>query len=258
MRCLPHSEENSLDVLPLFNLRSGPKILAACRELRPHVVVLQLGHYEAPAPLRKSLGLKIAKKKSAKCATKPWLPRPEMQYRLTCSMIFAEVRRLLAGGMIVVLGKKERMFNSGVVAEDLDSILSSLKELPMRGIVLVGPFSAPDPLTRFCRQKVAPIFEAAAEKYGCTFIDVFSFLESFPKGRAYRENFADHEHLSALGHQRLGALVGEALAKVLENSTTTGVQQSKTKPAGETRLTARPGWVGKPAVASRSQTVGAA
>jgi hypothetical protein len=249
--CLPNSGETSLNVLPLFNLRSGPKILAACRELKPDAVVLQLGHYEAPKPLKKTLGLSGKKKDSIKRAIEDSRPRPEMRYRPALFMTPIELRRIAAAGMIVALGKKRKMFDPAAIADSLDSILLSLKDLPLRGIVLVGPFSTPDPLTRFCRREVVPIFEAAAEKYGCTFVDTFSFLESFPNGEAFGANFADYEHLSVLGHQRVGVLVGAALKKVMEQSTATEAEPVIAAPIKEVARAAGPRWVGRPVVALR-------
>jgi hypothetical protein len=257
--CLSHPGETSLDVLPLFNLRSGPQILAACRELKPDAVVLQLGHYEAPGPLKKTMGLRGTKKDRVKGSAEGWLPQPEMRYRPALFMTPIELRRIMAAGMIVLLGRRRKMFDPAAIADSLESVLLSLKELPLRGIVLVGPFSAPDPVTRLCRRKVVPIFEAAARRHGCTFVDIFSFLESFPKGRAFRANFADYEHLSVLGHQRVGALVGAALKRVLEPSTATEVEQLEVARIKEARPVTRAGWAaGQPAIARRSQSVGAA
>jgi len=226
--------------------------------LKPDVIVLQLGHYEAPKPLKKTLGLGGKKKDRVKRATEVWQPEPEMQYRPALFITPIELRRIVAAGMIAALGKKRKMFDPAAIADSLNSILLSLKELPLRGIVLVGPFSTPDPLTRFCRRRVVPIFEAAAEKYGCTFVDIFSFLESFPKGKAFRANFADYEHLSVLGHQRVGCLVGAALSRVTEQSTAPETEPLKAKPIKEARPEGRLGWAGQPAVARRSQSVGAA
>ena len=257
LKSVSDSIETSSSVLPLFNLHSGPKILAACRELQPDVIVLQLGHYEAPKPLRKILGLKIAKRKSAGSAIEAFRPLPEMRYRLTRSMMFTELRRLMAAGLIIVLGKKRKMFNPGAVAEDLDSVLSSLKDLQLRGIILVGPFSAPDPLMRFCRRKMVPIFEAAAKKHNCTFIDTFAFLEAYKDRKAFQSNFADHEHLSVLGHQRVGRSVGAALKRVLERSAAE-TPFLETKTTLETRPKERPGWVGQPVIARGSQPIHAA
>jgi hypothetical protein len=248
MGCLPHSGDTSLDVLPLFNLSSGPKILAACRELKPDAIVLQLGHYEAPKPLKKTLSRQGCKKRN-QGPRKYDPPQPKMQYRPTLFMTPIELRRIMAAGMIVLLGRRRKMFDPVAIADALDSILLSLKDLPLRGIVLVGPFSTPDPLTRFCRRKVVPIFEAAAEKYGCTFVDIFSFLESFPSGEAFRANFADYEHLSVLGHQRVGVLVGVALKRVLEHSSTTEAEPVIAAPIKEVARAAGPRWAGRPAVA---------
>jgi hypothetical protein len=252
---LPHCDETSLDVLPLFNLRSGPQILAACRELKPDAVVLQLGHYESPSPLRESLGWREKKRPLVGDVPVPWRPRPELQYRPTFSMMCAKLKRISVAALSLLMGKRKKMFNAGAIAVSLDSILNELKKLPLRTIVVVGPFSAPDPLTRFCRRKIVPIFEAAANKHGCTFVDVFSVLESYPKGKAFRSNFADAQHLSVVGHQRVGAAVGQALKLALENAgAADGVASTRIQRESRTQ---RSVWVQQPVVAPRSQSMGA-
>jgi hypothetical protein len=261
LRSLQQFSKDSACVLPLANLRSGPQILTACRELRPDVVVLQLGHYEAPAQLRKSLGLRGAKLKgtekiSIDGAPAPRRPRPEMQYRLTPWQMIWELRRILAAALVIATGKSKKMFNSKSIAASLDSILANLKEVPLRGIVVIGPFSAPDPVVRFFRRRAVPIFEKAAKKHGCTFVDVFAMLETYPKGKAFRSNFADSQHLSVLGHKRVGAMVGAALGLAMENATAEE-EVCAARIEQESRIS-RPKWSRQPLTAPRSPSVGAA
>lgn len=252
--CLSEHRENTLYALPLLNLRSGSQIQAACRDLRPDAVVLQLGHYEAPTPLRKSLRLRGADsgRTSAVGAARPSRSRPEMQYRLSPSTMFKGLRRIAAAGMIVALGKKRRMFDPTSIAARLDSLLASLREFPLKGIVLMSPFSAPDPITHFLRRRTVPIFEAAAKKHGCTFVDLFSYLESYPNGGAFRGNFADPQHLSVLGHQRVGVLVGAALKRVMEQSTATEAEPVKAAPIKDVARASGSRWAGRPVVALHS------
>ena len=109
------------------------------------------------------------------------------------------------------------MFDPGEIADSLDSILLSLKELPLRGIVLVGPFSAPDPLMRFCRRKVVPIFEAAAKKHNCTFIDTFAFLEAYKDRKAFQSNFAaarSNRPSPNKYHQAIGGIVADGRCEI--------------------------------------------
>ncbi|HVN93839.1 MAG TPA: SGNH/GDSL hydrolase family protein [Terracidiphilus sp.] len=253
---LANSGESRLHVLPYSNLHSGPKILAACRELKPDAVVLQLGHYESPSPLRKSLGWKAKKRALAGGLPMRVQSRPGSRYRPTLTMMFAEFQRILAAVCIILSGKRKKMFDARLIGASLDSILAELKRIPLRAIVVLGPFSTPDPLTRFCRRQIVPIFEEVSNKYGCTFVDVFSFLESYPKGGDFRENFADHEHLSVLGHHRVGAVVGAALSKAMGNAPVAeNVPVPRTK---QDLRTPKPGWVEQPFVTPRSSSVGTA
>ena len=172
------------------------------------------------------------------------VPRGERD-RVCPTTMFAELERIVAAGTIIALGRKRRMFDPEAIAFSLDSILFSLKELPLRGIVLAGPFSAPDPITRFFRRMAVPISEAAAKKHACTFVDVCSLLESYPKGKNFNANFADPLHLSVLGHQRVGVLVGAALKRVMEHSTATEDEPVMAAPIKEVARAAGPrGWAG--------------
>lgn len=247
--CLSEPRESTLYALPLLNLRSGPQVMAACRELRPDAVVLQLGHYEAPASLQKSMGRKHSKEPFIEALGRDGLPRVEKRYSLCPATMIAELERIVAAGLIIALGRKRRMFDPEAIAVSLDSILVSLKELPMRGIVLVGPFSAPDPVTRFFRRKALPIFEAAAKRHGCAFVNVFSLLESCQKWKDFNANFADPLHLSVSGHLKVGALVGAALKRVMEQSAATEAEPAMAAPTREVARTIGSRWAGRPVVA---------
>ncbi|MGO8934160.1 MAG: SGNH/GDSL hydrolase family protein [Terracidiphilus sp.] len=251
--CLSEHGENTPNVLPLCNLRSGTQILAKCRELKPDAVVLQLGHYETRGQMREILGLRRSKEKvSTQGAKEGAPPRANQRYRPTLLMRFLQLRRVVAAGMVVALGRKRRMFDPAAIADSLDSILLSLKELPMRGIVLVGPFSVPDPVMRFLRRRALPVFEAAAKRNECTFVDVFSLLESYPKGKDFNANFADPLHLSVSGHQKVGVLVGAALKRVMEQSIATEAEPLMAAPIKEVAPAAGPRWAGQRVVALHS------
>lgn len=102
------------------------------------------------------------------------------------------------------------------MAGSLDSILSSLEPLALSNVLLISPFSCPDPLTRAGRRVAARIFEREASKHGCVFVDAFGMLESYGRGKAFLSNFADQYHLSRLGHERVGRLLGEHLKSAIE------------------------------------------
>jgi hypothetical protein len=254
LKSLSQHEEVSSNGSPHFNLHSRRQILAVCEELKPDVIVLQLGHYEAPAILGKCLGARRSKKNStAEISGAGHTPNSEERYRSTPSTMIDKLRRIVVAATIVAMGRKKKMFNPAAIASYLDSILFGLKDLPfpLRGVVIVGPFSAPDPIVRFFRHRAVPIFEAAAKKHDCAFVDVFLFLESHPKGEAFRANFADAHHLSLLGHQRVGVLVGAALKRVMEQANVTESEPAMALPTKQVARAARPGWVSHPVVALR-------
>lgn len=215
LHCLSLQDAVSPVVLDYVILRSGPRVLAECRERKVELLVLQLGHYETMLSFRKifhrnrSNGSTVAEHIR-------YAPEPDKIYRPTLQSIMMSSCRFALAGILAGLGQNKGLMSEATMSASLDSILTSLEPLALGKVLVISPFSCPDPLTRARRRVVARIFEREAEKHGCVFIDAFGMLESFGRGKAFLSNFADQYHLSRLGHERVGLLVGKHLKCAVE------------------------------------------
>lgn len=215
LRSIGHPAASDPAVLGHLTLRSSHLLVKACREQQAEILVLQVGHYETMPQFGKILRIGY-KAGSGTTHSVPFSAEPDKEYVSSIGTRLIYVRRLVMARALAQVGQGNRVFNPARLAASLDEMLLSLKALPLRQIILLSPFSCPDPLTRECRSLAAPIFDNAANKHGCTFLDVYGLLESFPSGKAFLSNFADPCHLSRIGHQRVGLLVGNSLRLALE------------------------------------------
>lgn len=219
LRSLGHRASEAPRVLPYVNLHSGPRIVEACREQETEFLILQLGHYETLRPFRKILfGGNKAKHNSSVSTSVPFVPDPKMLYRPTLHHRFMNARRFALAHALAAAGQKKRAFDAAAAAAALDGILLSLAPMPLRAVLLLSPFSCPDMVARAYRRELLPVFTAAAAKHKCLYVDVFGMLEDCRHHDSFVANFADQFHLSRLGHQRVGMLVGQSLRRVVREA----------------------------------------
>jgi hypothetical protein len=217
LRLLALPDAGNPSVLSGFNLRSASLLADACREQKPEFLVLQIGNEETLPKFEKIFRLFGGSTLgSSSPHIRPYVPDPGMQYQPTLVTRFIGARRLVLAALFTALGQGARVFNPAALAASLDEVLSSLRGLPLKAVLLLSPFSCPEPLARACRRQAAPIFAAAAQKHGCIFVDTFGLLESSGGGEAFLVNFADSCHLSRIGHERVGRLLGESLRHAME------------------------------------------
>ncbi len=203
-------------ILPYVNLHSGARLLEACREQETEFLILQLGHYETVRPFRKILfGTSHGTRASGINTAVPFVARPHGHYQATLRAQFLNIRRLLLAWALAALGQKKRAFDATSAGALLESILAGLDALPLRAVLLLSPFSCPDPVARAYRRELLPIFEAAAQRHNCIYVNVFGMQEACRQRNDYFNNFADQFHLSRLGHQRVGMLVGQSLRRAI-------------------------------------------
>lgn len=221
LRSLAHHEPQAPSLLGYISLRSGPLLVDICRQQEPEFLVLQLGNYETMPVFRKILQKAFHLRRnhqhgsSITASNRFVQAEPEKLYQTTFRTRFLASRRVVSAHLLAAMGQRQRVFDPSAVAASLDSILSSLQPLSLRRVFLLSPFFCPEPVVRACRLQARPIFEAAARKHGCVYIDAFGMLESSGRGKGILANFADAIHLSRLGHERVGLMVGEKMRDAL-------------------------------------------
>jgi hypothetical protein len=223
LRSIGHPRSEDPDVLVYLNLRAGPALEQACRDRNTEILVLQLGHYETLPKLKRmfhlgpvsGLGSSSSSSSSPRLIREP-TPDPSAHFELMVGERLVFARRLALGAAFRAVGLSHRVFNVPAVESALDVLLSGLSALPLKAILLLSPFSCPDPLTRSSRRLAEGIFAQAARNHGCVFVNTFELLESCAQGEPFFDNFADANHLSRFGHQRVGRLVGDALRHTID------------------------------------------
>ena len=220
LRQLNHPAAEHPEVLGYANLHSGEQIAAACRARNTQILVLQLGHYETLPKMKKMLhlgGTPTCSSSHPSTSAHPHPPpdTPEARFVPTLRIRTVFARRFALGWILRRIGLGHRVFDGPSLGMALDTLLSELDSLGLRTTVVLSPFSCPDPLTRSNRRQAAGLFAQAARRHGCLFLDAFALLEAF-KGQDFYANFADPNHLSRLGHER----IGQALAAVLRPAVT--------------------------------------
>ena len=216
------NETEAPNLLGYINLRSGLSIADVCRQQKIEILVLQLGHYETMPKLRKIFKTIFhlhnnRRQKACIVDSCNFVPEPNKHYQRGLYSRFLHIRRIICAYLLVAIGQRRRMFDPTAAAASLDSILSSLKPLHLGRVFLLSPFSCDEPVVRACRLQAIPIFIDAAKKHGCVYIDAFGMLESYGKGKDFLANFSDSIHLSRLGHQRVGLMVGKSMCVALED-----------------------------------------
>lgn len=226
LRVLGHPCAEAPDILAYVNLRSGAALAQACQERKIDYLVLQIGHYETMPRFEKILRLRKRpgpgsslpfSSGSSASQSETWAMVPDLQFRPTRAQRVTDVRRMLLAQSFRAVGLGRRIFDPAAAATALEALLTTLDPLPLRGTLLLSPFSCPDPLTRACRHRIVPAFAQAARRHGCIYLDTFTLLDRCPTRQQYRSQFADPCHLSRQGHARVGQMIGEALRQALEN-----------------------------------------
>jgi hypothetical protein len=218
LRSIGHPAAENPSVLAYVNLRSNAALKEACVKQRTEILVLQLGHYETLPKLKKMFH--AGSSSSLSSGSSPSLIRelaqnPNLSFVPTLGARAIFARRLLLGAAFRGVGLGKRVFDPAALEASLDGLLTDLRSLPLKAILLLSPFSCPDPLTRTSRRHAAQLFAAAAGRHGCVFVDAFNLLESCGEGQPFCANFADANHLSRVGHERVGRFVGEALRSTI-------------------------------------------
>lgn len=220
LRSISDDKTITPNVLSYSNLRSGSLVVETCRRQKTEILVLQLGHYEASRPMQKAVKDlsrfgPAPRQSSHTPQSVPFVPSSNRSYRPTFHSGFSGFGRIALAAGLTVLGQQKKLFNPGFIGMSLNGILSSLQDLSLQAVLLLSPFSCPDKVVHYYRLQARQIFASAAKEHGAIYVDTFGMLESFGRGKAFWDNFVDSYHLSPLGHERVGKLVGENLLRAI-------------------------------------------
>jgi hypothetical protein len=185
------------------------RILAMCKELRPEVLVLQLGHFELSQSLSsylRSPGTGRDRRSSADALSIPACCIRSASLFYLRAFLKTVLDSMLGHPLVDFLRFQE---NLTVLARELEQC-----RIPLT--VMLTPLGCADPMTLYYRKRCIPFYRQAAGECGATVLDV---LKNAPAGRQRRlgaeHYYYDAIHLGEAGHRMVGQAISCHLQKVL-------------------------------------------
>jgi hypothetical protein len=201
-------------------LRSTEAIELSCKDFRPTVLVLQLGHYETS----REIGVHV------KRILRPKPPGPdrsssEFAFETRTDTRFSPVAtgflrtrlKLLVSALLSCAGHP--IFDAKSFRSELGCLADCLGKLEIPHILVITPLPSVDPLVLRQRNRAGEIMRAVIESRGWQWVDCPQLMrgEQVPSknGLPDRDLFADILHLGVGGHRALGLSLAVALRRAL-------------------------------------------
>jgi len=183
-----------VEVLPYLKLPHRRRLMQSCKEVRPDVLVLQLGHAELnrqlTAYLRRTCG---APQHRGEPDVIPKLVRSPFQFY--AKSVFKKLVDCSLRHPLVDFLQIEKLWRA---------LLTEIRAQRVPRVVMLSPLPCADLTAMYYRRRALPLFQRLATEYGCEFVDV---LTGGPSGWQKRFGtdayYHDGIHLGAGGHQVL-------------------------------------------------------
>jgi len=199
-----------MEVLTHVPLTHPDRVTAAGARFGQHFTVLQVGHYESQASFAKWLRRKRAK--SAKSSTHAADP-PKFSGVSWRGMPFRlwGACKLAADALFM-----HPLIDTGVFERKFFSFCEAVAASRCGRVVLLSPLPCADPLAAYYRSRVAPLYPAAAARFGFEFVNCLDLTAHPSDSRFDVAGFhADPVHLGAAGHHAVGERLARALRRLL-------------------------------------------
>jgi len=178
------------------------RLIQKCDEVGPHIVVLQAGHPETSNLFRnyltKRLGLSgrvrdVVTTQAVLSGSFDSISRLERMKWLLRSYSKAYVDSLIG----------HRLLDTRRFDLTLNRCLERLRVAHASEVLILSPLPCIDPVPRYYRELITPLFCRAADRHGFEYLDM--------KDLQSPSLFADPLHLNTAGHLAAGEMVGKAL-----------------------------------------------
>lgn len=212
--------EGSLEVRTLLHvsLASTERIVKACRDWRPQVLVLQVSHYESSLPLAKRLSRLLRRRapEGPPRDVSSWKPDYEANPALRfCDSWHRQAKSALKLGVDELLRLAGHpAFDGARIELLLARMLSEVRAAGVAQVVVLGPFPARDLTIARYRRQLRQMLSLEAARHGCHFLDVAGIDRQQPADKF----FSDDRHLSRAGHRAVGLLLAEKIESLLAAS----------------------------------------
>ena len=189
------------------NLRRANELVVECQSFRPDVLVLQLGHYESGLWVSKRLRRLLRRGKHS-----PLSGRASDDADQTMSSTQSKWLRSILGAvmdrLLTLAGSPP--YSLLALPSDLDRFLGEIQFLAIPIVFVLSPFPCPDMAVKKRRDAMCSSFMELSRKYGFHYLDVTRDLN--PALLKLKPSlYADALHLGTEGHERVGALLADAV-----------------------------------------------
>lgn len=218
LRATFRSQSFESRALMYINLSSKARVARECRDFKPDILVLQLGHHESLLPIKKRIAQLIQPAKHsfsrdiAPIDTN-YEPKPELHFSPKWSSPLKNAAKLCLDIVLRITGHP--MMDCAHVQRRLNNLLTEMQALGIRHILLLSPFPCKDLVTGAYRRKEHAVFCNEAIHHHCQFIDIAETALDSKTG--VESLYADKIHLSAEGHRAVGLLLASKICDVLLN-----------------------------------------
>lgn len=193
--------------LSYLRLPHRRRLVAKCREARPNVLVLQLGHCELnrrlSTHLRSMCGLSSRSVSSEDSVISAVLLANPAKFYLG-----AGLKRIIDTCLF------HPLVDSNELATRYERLLEDVDRCGIPTVILLSPLPCADSTAMYYRRRALPLFRRLALEHKCGFIDLLSLA---PGGREKHfgtgERYYDAIHLGAVGQRAVGREISSYLLK---------------------------------------------
>ena len=198
-----------VELLPYLLIRQHSRLVEKCKELRPDVLVLQLGHFE--------LSRRISIHVRSLCGlpgTPPNSKDSMIQAAVGDSIALFHLKARVKSALDCCLGHPLVDFKS---LETLwQQLFDRLSECKLPSVVLMSPLPCADPTAMYYRKRALPLFEKLARQHRAEFVDLLSTPRKPQRHYGAGYLYYDAVHLGIPGQHAAAAVLAPRLRSILQ------------------------------------------
>lgn len=198
---------DKIEVVSSINLNNVGRVGESCANFRPHILILQMGHFETTKHVRRGPGSRTTttewnSSRNAAAQYEIFTSRPNTLYWEFKNLVKHQFSRMRGTAVIDVsdIRRKLEVFCDEIVSFNIPHV------------ILLSPLPCADRVSLGYRLKLSDSFREIAMKSGFVYLDVMKSLLMLANGK---DIYYDSIHLNKKGH----ALLGQMVAKCLMDST---------------------------------------
>ena len=198
-----------VELLPYLLIRQHGRLIEKCRETRPDVLVLQLGHFE----LSRRISIHV-RSMCGLSGTSPNSKDSMIQAAVGDSIALFHLKSRIKWAVDCCLGHPLVDFQS---LETLwEQLFERLSECHVPTIVLMSPLPCADPTAMYYRKRALPLFERMARQHRAEFVDLLSTPRKPQRHYGADYLYYDAVHLGIPGQHAAAAVLAPRLRSILE------------------------------------------